>query len=314
MNASLINAGTVALPPAEAAMPAIAGLVPIEKIRWRWPVVFAAAITALMTAGLARELFGEGLGALLRRVPTNPFFYGALGLLYLSPPIFDWLIFRKLWRIPAVGLAALLKKRIANEVLFGYSGDAYFYAWARVRMKMVTAPFGTVKDVSILSAIAGNAITLAMLGIALPFALDLLAPGHFWAIVGSAAIIFAVSLPVLLSFKRIFALLKPTWWWVFGLHCLRIIVGSTLIALTWHFAMPDVSVEIWLLLAAARLLVSQLPLALNKDLLFTNATTLIIGQGQALSQMVALTAALLLLAHTVVLAVVELSAIMGRRS
>ena len=286
----------------------LASLAPIEKNRWRWSVVLAAVLTALMTAGLARELFGEGLGALLRNIPTNPLFYGSLGLLYLSPPIFDWLIFRKLWRIPAVGLAALLKKRIANEVVFGYSGEAYFYAWGRVRMKMATAPFGTVKDVSVLSAIAGNAITLAMLAVALPFALDLLVPGQSRTIVGSAAIIFTVYLLVLLSFKRIFALPKPTWWWVFGLHCLRIIVGSTLIALAWHFAMPDVSVAIWLLLAAARLLVSQLPLELNKDLLFTNATTWVIGQGQALSQMVAFTAALLLLAHIVVLAVVELCA------
>ena len=57
------------------------------------------------------------------------------------------------------GLIALHKKRISNEVLLGYSGEAYFYAWARQRSQMVAAPFGAVKDVSILSAIAGNAIT-----------------------------------------------------------------------------------------------------------------------------------------------------------
>ena len=92
----------------------------------------------------------------------------------MSPPTFDWLIFRRLWGLPAAGLAALIKKRVANEVVVGYSGEAYFYVWARARLKMVAAPFGAVKDVTILSAIAGNAITLAMLAVALPIARGLL--------------------------------------------------------------------------------------------------------------------------------------------
>jgi hypothetical protein len=71
-------------------------------------------------------------------------------------------------------MAALHKKRISNEVLLGYSGEAYFYAWARQRTQMVAAPFGAVKDVTILSAIAGNAITLIMMIAALPFGINLL--------------------------------------------------------------------------------------------------------------------------------------------
>ncbi|WP_216075134.1 hypothetical protein, partial [Acinetobacter baumannii] len=83
-------------------------------------------------------------------------------LYYVGPPTFDYVIFKRLWHIPLAGLVALHKKRISNEVLFGYSGEAYFYAWARQRTQMVAAPFGAVKDVMILSAIAGNAITLIM--------------------------------------------------------------------------------------------------------------------------------------------------------
>ena len=292
---------------------AIGSLEPIETSRWRWPVVLAAVLTVLMVGSLVRELFGDGLVALSRRIPTNPLFYVALGLLYLSPSGFDWLIFRKLWRIPADGFAALLKKRIANDVVIGYSGEAYFYAWARARLKMVTAPFGTVKDVSILSAVAGNAITLAMLGLALPFALELLTPGQSRTVIGSAAVTLAISLPFVLFSKRVFSLPKRTLEWVFAVHCLRLTVGSTLILLAWHFAMPDVSIRMLLLLAAARLLVSRLPLVPNKDLLFANFTILLIGRGEALSGLMALTAALTLLAHIGVLAALELSAIIGRR-
>ncbi len=66
------------------------------------------------------------------------------------------------------------KKRISNDVVMGYSGEAYFYAWARQRAQLVAAPFGAVKDVSILSAIAGNAVTLAMIAIALPVGRNLI--------------------------------------------------------------------------------------------------------------------------------------------
>ena len=276
-------------------------------------MMLAGALTLLMMAGLARELLDHGLVALSRTVPTSPLYYIPFALLYMSPPTFDWIIFRKLWGIPPSGLVALLKKRVANEVVFGYSGEAYFYAWARARMTMVAAPFGAVKDVSILSAVAGNAITLAMIALALPFASALLSPDQFRTVAGSAAVVIAMSLPFLLFSKRVFSLGPRTLWWVFGVHCTRLIVGSTLIALAWHFAMPDVAVGTWLFLAAARLLVSRLPLVPNKDLLFANLAILIIGQGGALTDLIAFTAALTLLAHIVFIAGVGVLAILGGR-
>jgi hypothetical protein len=291
----------------------VAGLEPIERIKRRWPMVLAAGLTLLMVAGLAHELFGDGLTALSSEIPRAPGFYIAFALLYMSPPTFDWLIFRKLWNLPAAGLGALMRKRIANEVVFGYSGEAYFYAWARERMKMVAAPFGAVKDVSILSAIAGNAITLAMLALALPFAKDLLTPGQFNTVAGSAAITFAMSLPFLIFSRRVFSLARGTLWWVFGVHCARLCFGSLMIALAWHYAMPDVTLGMWLFLAAARLLVSRLPLVPNKDLLFANFAILLIGQGEQLSELVAFTAALALLAHVAFIGVFGVEALIRRK-
>src|SRR5690242_782946 len=170
----------------EAAMsdPAIAGTVKlgavpqIGTIRSRWPMVLGGLLTVAMVAGIGHELLASGLGGLSRMVPESPLFYLAFALLYLSPPTFDYVIFRRLWAIPVDGLIALLKKRIANDAVFGYSGDAYFYAWARQRTQMVSAPFGAVKDSSILSAMAGNAITLLMVVIAFPVGWPLLDPAQ----------------------------------------------------------------------------------------------------------------------------------------
>jgi hypothetical protein len=282
-------------------VPDIAGLEPMETLKRRWPMVIGAIITIAMITGLGRELFGSGLAGLGRAVPRNPLFYVAFALLYIGPPLGDYIIFRRLWGIPLSGLAALLKKRIANDVVLGYSGEAYFYAWARQRSQMVAAPFGAVKDVSILSAIAGNAITLAMLAIAVPFGKDLLTPTQLSTVETSAAITFAMSLPFLIFSKRVFSLPRGTLWWIFGVHCVRLVSGSIFIAFAWHYALPTVSIGMWLILAAARLLVSRLPLVPNKDLLFANFAILLIGQDAALSELMAMTAAFVLLVHVILI-------------
>jgi len=280
----------------------IVALQPLTTVKSRWPAIIGAVLTLAMIFGLARELFGAGLAGLTNWVPSSPAYYLAFALLYMSPPFFDYVIFRRLWSLPIAGLAALLKKRIANDVVMGYSGEAYFYAWARARATMVAAPFGAVKDVSILSAIAGNAITLALVAVALPLGRSLLTPHQFRTALGSAAITLAISLPFLLFSRRVFSLPRRELWWTFGIHCLRLTVGSVLIALAWHFAMPGISLGMWLFLAAARLLVSRLPLVPNKDLLFANFAILLIGQDRVLSAMIAFTAALTLLAHIVLIA------------
>jgi hypothetical protein len=78
-------------------------------------------------------------------------------------PVSEWVIYRHLWRIPFSGLGALLRKLVSNELLLGYLGEVQFYAWARARLNMVAAPFGAIKDVTILSALTGNIVTLVML-------------------------------------------------------------------------------------------------------------------------------------------------------
>ncbi len=292
----------------------LAGLEPLRVIRSRWPVVIGVALTAAMIWGLGRALLGSGLAGLAREMPADPRFYLTFAALYMSLPTGDFIIFHRLWGIPASGLVALIKKRIANEVVLGYSGEAYFYAWARARAKMVAAPFGAVKDVSILSAIAGNAITLAMIVAAAPFGARMLSGAEMHKLLVSTALIFAMSLPWLIFSRRVFTLPRARLWWIFGVHCLRLVAGSVLIALAWHWALPAVPVAMWLLLAAARLLVSRLPLLPNKDLIFANVAVLLIGRGQALSALVALTAALTLLVHVVLIGAFSLYGVVTRTS
>ncbi|TPG20786.1 hypothetical protein EAH87_05295 [Sphingomonas koreensis] len=281
----------------------LAGLEPLQAIGRRWPMLLGGVLTIAMIAGLVHELLSSGLDGLGRLVPASPLFYLAFAVLYLSPPSFDYVIFRRLWAIPIDGLFALIRKRIANDVLFGYSGDAYFYAWARQRAHLVAAPFGAVKDSTILSAVAGNMITLVLVAVALPVAWPLLDAAMHHRLLVSTIVILAMSLPFLIFSKRVFSLSRPTLWWVFAVHCARLITGSLAIALAWHFALPGAPLGMWLLLAALRLLVSRLPLVPNKDLLFANFAILLIGQAHGVTAMVAFTAALTLLVHVILIVI-----------
>lgn len=270
---------------------------PVQTLRRRWPALLAAMLTIAMLVGMLHELFGHGLAGLRRAVPESPGFYLFFLISYFALPICDFLIFRRLWRVPAAAFPALNRKRIANDILIGYSGDAYFYAWARARLKMVAAPFGAVKDVSIVSGVAGNMSAFLLGAVALPLGYQLIDREVIEAILWSFAFMLTISVGVLIFSRRVFSLPRADLWFIFGMDWLRITITCAAIALAWAWAMPSVSIGMWMFLVAGRQLVSRLPFLPNKDLLFANFAILVIGHDRALSDLMAFTAASTLLVH-----------------
>lgn len=283
--------------PVDADPPEVAALEPVRRLSRRWPALLAAAVTLAMVAGLAAELFDDGLVGLSRAAPDSPWFYVFLLVSYFALPISDFIIFRRLWRLPLRGFAALNIKRIANDILIGVSGDAYFYAWARERLRMVAAPFGAVKDVTLVSGIVGNLTTILLGAVALPLGAQLMRPDLARAMAWSLSIPIAVSLLILLLSRRVFSLPLRDLWFIFRVDCVRILVGTVAIGLAWSVAIPSVPTAVWLFLVGARQLVLRLPFLPNKDLLFANFAILVIGHDRALSDLIAFTAASTLLLH-----------------
>lgn len=277
----------------------------------RWARWLGVALTFAMLLGVGFQLFGQGWRGFARSVPSDPWFYLAFAALYIALPLGDYVIFRRLWGIPLEGLGVLVRKRIANEVLFGYSGEALFYAWAKDRARDVAAPFGAVKDVSILSALAGNAVTLALIGLSLPFAAHLGAAQ--WQGLGlSALFVVAISVPFLVFRRRVFSLPVHERWYVFWVHIARLVASTVLLALVWALALPQVPLGAWLLLSAVRMIVGRLPFVPNKDLLFANFVGLL-GAGQGLPMPVALIAGLTLVVHVLLLGAFPLAALFRSR-
>ena len=244
-------------------------------------------------------------------LPQNLWFLPVLLALYFALPIADWIIFRRLWALPASGFLVLLAKRIGNEVLISYSGEVYFYLWARKRTELSSAPFGAIKDVNILSALAANLVALLLLISTYPFISQLHLGQYTHASVIFAAVMLMTSFLILLFSRRVFTLERAQLRWIFGVHILRLTAGVLLCALLWFIILPGPHFGFWLVLSMIRLLVGRLPFLPNKEALFAVVAVFLVGQDSAVSTLITLTASTMLALHILVAAILGAVALLS---
>lgn len=267
----------------------------VRERGWTWWLGAAISLAVLLVS--LYELRRVDLSAVMAMVPDSPLFWLVFATAYFVPAATDWMIFRRLWNIPADGFTALVRKMIGNELLLGYVGEVYFYTWARRRTEMVAAPFGAIKDVAILSALMGNAVTLLMLVLAAPLLSSFAFGIEAKTLAGSVAVVLITSTLLLLFRKALFSLaaadLRMTGFW----HLVRIVATTGLVAVCWHLVLPAVALHWWLMLAACRLLLSRLPLMPNKDIVFAGLAVFMIGHDAEIGALMTMMATLTLAAH-----------------
>ena len=263
--------------------------------RWAGPLV-----SVLILVVALHQFRGLNPRSLLALMPVTVGFWAAFALYYLAGPLSEWVIFRRLWAIPAEGFGALLRKLVSNEILLGYLGEVYFYAWARRNARITTAPFGAIKDVTILSALVGNGVTLLMVAFALPLMGAVNAGMNRWEVGGSILFVLASSLVAMLLRRRLFTLPRQELWIVAAIHLLRIVATTVLAAVMWHLLLPDIALSWWILLGTLRQLVSRLPFLPNKDVVFAGMAAFLIGRDSEIVSAMALMASLILAAHLLV--------------
>ena len=260
----------------------------------------SAAISLALLVMVALQFRHLAFAQIVAMIPRSPPFWAVFATYYLTPPAIEWLIYRRLWGLPFSGFAALLRKLVSNELLLGYLGEVQFYAWARGRLNMTAAPFGAIKDVTILSALTGNIATLLMLGLAWPLvstsALGMKTHTTFL----SLGVVLFTSFAILLLRQRLFTLPRADLWLVTAMHMLRIAAIVGLAALMWHLVLPEVGYALWLVLATLRMLVSRLPLIPNKDVVFAGLAVFLLGHEHEIGDLMAMMAGLLLVTHLAV--------------
>ncbi len=239
--------------------------------------------------------------------PVLPSFWIIFLVGYFFGPVSEWVIFRRLWALPTRGLFPLLRKRLSNELLLGYSGELYFYSWARRNASLVAAPFGAVKDVAMLSAAIGNFSTLILIGACWPSLRNLQLGVSGRLMITSAAIVMTVSLATLLFRRILFTLPPRDLVFISAVHFVRTLVGLVTTATLWVLVLPVIPISLWLILVTMRMLVSRLPLVPNKDIVFAGIAAFWVGSHSDVAALLYLITGFTLTAHLVVAAALSLS-------
>lgn len=291
----------------EAPQPAPIPLPEVQEVKSpRFAGIFSALVSVALLVMVALQFRQMNFHEIVGMIPRHPEFWVVFAGYYLAGPFSEWIIYRRLWGIPLAAIAALLRKLVSNELLLGYLGEAQFYAWVRSRQTLAAAPFGAIKDVTILSALTGNIATLIMLVLAWPLVSAGIVGVEMKTAFLSLGIVLVTSFAIFLFRRRLFSLGRGQLWFITAVHSARILATLGLAALMWHLVLPDVAIGMWLVLATLRLLISRLPLLPNKDVVFAGLAVFLLGHDVEIASLLAMMALVLLVTHLVVGAILAL--------
>lgn len=265
---------------------------------WSW---LGGVLSIGLVGAILLQLGGATSEAVKMIARLPPTVWPALLLLYLAQPLCDFAVFRRLWRLPVAGFEALLRKNVINEVVLGYSGEAYLYVWARRATGAVTEPFGAIKDANIVSALLGNLLTLSLAAISATQLQDLDLARRLGPALWSGLIPVAISIGLLVFARRVFSLRVGQLVFVGGVHALRLVASVVLTLLIWRISLPHVAPSVWLVLLAVRYLISRIPFISNKDLVFGNLMLLLLGAHAEVAVLLAALALVTLFLHLAVI-------------
>jgi hypothetical protein len=244
------------------------GRLMLHTLRW--------IIPALLLAFVGYRLTQLGWVRIWNARPAGIGFYLLIVLQFFIQPLGDLGIYRNLWGPGKnLGPAIFLRKRFLNSALFDYSGEVFFYFWARRRVKLPNAMLvHAIKDSNLLSGGAGLAmvwlVLLALLatgGLQIPRIVA--AHSWFYFLVGSLPLFFCAVLVI--AHRKVTVLSRRQIAETFAIHFLRSLLVLLLEIGFWELSGALPSTVACLQFVAMRLVISRLPLVPNKDLVFVGA-------------------------------------------
>lgn len=235
-------------------------------------------LVGAILAYLAYQLAGIGWADVLRSFPTTPWFYATVLAMYAILPLAEVLIYSRVWNLDTrASLPILLRKRVLNTDVVGYSGEVYLFGWAKQHLET-----GTARSLAL--AIKDNLIISSMMSVAsaVGILVVLLATGYVtlgdvmqnptpgYLVAGGAAIAFAGGLVV--QFRRsIFTLPRALLGWMFGVHGGRFLLSNALQVVQWWVVIPEAPFSTWATLLAVLIITNRIPLLPSRDLFFAGA-------------------------------------------
>jgi len=246
-----------------------AGTYLLAGLRW----LFILGITSY----LVYQLTTIGWTRVWNSLPTTPWFYVLLLLMYATLPLTEVILYGKAWTAnPWALLPALLRKRVLNNDVLGYSGEAYFAVWAHRNTNLAYRTIlGTIKDTTIISSVASTSVAFLLLAVFFfTGQIDLLTqylPAQSSTLgAGVAIVILVVSVGV--NFRRtIFSLPSSLLLFIGAGHLTRFLLNNGFQVTQWAVVIPEVSVGSWITLLALYIIINQVPFVPSRSLVFMSA-------------------------------------------
>lgn len=254
----------------------------------RWALVLG------VLGWLGFQLSSIGWGEVWASRPRTPWFYVIWLGLYLQLPLIEAVIYRVVWGVPMRAvLPPILRKRALNQDLVSYSGEAYFFSWARRHLDHPDRLlFGTLKDNAIASALA--TWTAAILLLCVFLATDQIV---LTDLIGDASLAYVTAGVVLAAgvvglgiwFRGTLLTLAPrTVLGLYGAHLARfLVIVYVLQILQWWVVLPEAPLEVWATMLAVITVVNRLPLLPAKDLIGIGAVLGMTGLLEASASVIA---------------------------
>jgi hypothetical protein len=234
-------------------------------LRWGIPIL----LLAILGYGLTQL----GWSHIWDARPRALGFYLVLVLPFFVQPVADLVIYRNLLGVGRLlPFSVMLRKRYMNNVMVDYSGEAYFFLWARKNLDLKKGVLlHAVKDSNILSAGAGLAVVWLML-LALVesgvMKLPAFLPTNLWTVVSVGSFPLVLCLALIVGGRRVTALSRTDVATTFAIHLARSIAALSLEFALWWLSGALPSATICLEFVALRLLITRLPFLPSKELVF----------------------------------------------
>ncbi len=228
----------------------------------------------VMISWLISQLTHIGWLKVWRSLPTNPVFYILFLLIYLSLPITDMIIYRMRWVFNVKKyLHIFILKKVYNVDVMGYSGEFFFYFWARKNLSLKDGEImKTIKDNNIISSIASTLIAFILLSTFL-FTKQIRILDWFkhqnTVLIYGGIIFLVVLLALGIRFRRVvISMPMKTAGIIFLIQCFRLLIGQTMQVTQWYLIMPKVPFYVWFTFVSIQIVMTRVPFLPNRDLVF----------------------------------------------
>jgi len=223
---------------------------------------------------LYRQLEGTDWPEVLRSLPKSPWFYILFLARFFLMPCVEALCYSAVWAINLFRyFGVFLLKLILNVSVAGGAGDLYFMLWAVRTLRMsYRKAFSGVKDVTLLSAAAANAVAVVVLGAYLVLGdltlMQSVRPQALGAIIGVTLAAAVLSLLVILFRGKVLGVSTSVMWRVLAYHGVRSAGTIALFGWQWTVGLPGSVFTAWIGLLVVELLVARTPLLPAREFVF----------------------------------------------